>query len=34
MNRDFDGIALEMNAFDHFHHTVRMLNESMNMCIP
>jgi hypothetical protein len=26
-------IALKMRAYDHFYHTVRMLNESMGLCL-
>jgi hypothetical protein len=26
-------LVLKMGAFDQFYHTLRMLNESMNMCL-
>lgn len=30
---DARNAALKMRAYDHFYHTLYMLNESMGMCI-
>ena len=32
-NLDKTEVAFKSRAYDHFYHTLRMLNESMRMCI-
>ncbi|KAF2428967.1 DUF1763-domain-containing protein [Tothia fuscella] len=31
--KEREGVVLQMQAYDHFYHTLKMLNESMGLCL-